>query len=46
VPLGRGGRSTRGNVVPACKECNTNKKTLVPLEWQAYLERLQESSTD
>jgi 5-methylcytosine-specific restriction endonuclease McrA len=46
VPLGRGGRSTRGNVVPACKECNTNKKALVPLEWQAYLERLHVSSTD
>jgi 5-methylcytosine-specific restriction endonuclease McrA len=46
VPLGRGGRSTRGNVVPSCKECNTNKKALVPLEWQAYLERLHDSSTD
>ncbi|PYN47023.1 MAG: HNH endonuclease [Candidatus Rokuibacteriota bacterium] len=46
VPLGRGGRSTRGNVVPACKDCNTNKKALVPLEWQAYLERLHASSID
>ena len=46
VPLGRGGHSTRGNVVPACKECNTNKQTLVPLEWQAYLERLHAASTD
>lgn len=26
VPIGRGGKSTKGNVVPACKECNTNKK--------------------
>ncbi len=26
VPLVRGGRSTRGNVVPACKACNTAKK--------------------
>jgi len=26
VPLIRGGRSTKGNVVPACKECNTKKK--------------------
>jgi len=32
--------------VPSCKECNTNKKALVPLEWQAYLERLHDSSTD
>ena len=26
VPLVRGGRSTKGNVVPACKDCNTQKK--------------------
>jgi hypothetical protein len=26
VPLVRGGRSTRGNVVPACKTCNAGKK--------------------
>lgn len=26
VPIGRGGRSTKGNVVPACKACNTRKK--------------------
>ena len=46
VPLGRGGRSARGNVVPACKDCNTKKKLLVPVEWQAYLDRLHESSVD
>ena len=46
VPLGRGGRSTRGNVVPACKECNTRKKSLVPVEWQAYLDRLHEAARD
>ena len=46
VPLGRGGRSARGNVVPACKDCNTKKKSLVPVEWQAYLDRLHESSVD
>jgi len=40
VPLGRGGRSTRGNVVPACKECNSAKKAMVPVEWQEYLDRL------
>ena len=32
VPLVRGGRSTKGNVVPACKECNTTKK--YKLAWQ------------
>jgi len=46
VPLARGGRSTRGNVVPACKECNTRKKSLVPVEWQAYLDRLRDAARD
>jgi len=40
VPLGRGGRSVRGNVVPACKDCNTRKKSMLPVEWQDYLDRL------
>lgn len=33
VPIGRGGRSTKGNCVVACKECNTKKgaKTTVEL---------------
>ncbi|WDN87106.1 hypothetical protein BuS5_00074 [Desulfosarcina sp. BuS5] len=26
VPLARVGKSTRGNLVTACKECNNNKK--------------------
>ncbi len=26
VPIVRGGKSTKGNVVPACKECNNKKK--------------------
>ncbi len=30
VPLSRGGKSTKGNVVPACKECNTRKKDDLP----------------
>jgi 5-methylcytosine-specific restriction endonuclease McrA len=33
VPLIRGGRSTKGNLVPACKECNTNKKHHLAFEW-------------
>jgi 5-methylcytosine-specific restriction endonuclease McrA len=40
VPMGRGGRSTRGNVVPACKDCNNAKKSLLPIEWAEYLRRL------
>jgi 5-methylcytosine-specific restriction protein A len=37
VPLVRGGRTTRGNVAPACKECNSKKKYLLPMEWEGYL---------
>jgi 5-methylcytosine-specific restriction endonuclease McrA len=40
VPLGRGGRSRRGNVVPACKDCNNRKRSLVPVEWDEYLRSL------
>jgi 5-methylcytosine-specific restriction enzyme A len=40
VPLGRGGRSRRGNVVAACKDCNTRKRSLVPVEWDEYLRTL------
>jgi 5-methylcytosine-specific restriction protein A len=40
VPLIRGGKSTKGNVVPSCKECNSKKKYLLPMEWEEYLERL------
>ena len=32
LPVARGGKSTRGNVVPCCKECNNNKKYLTPAE--------------
>ena len=32
VPLARGGRSTKGNVVPCCKACNNKKKYLTPAE--------------
>jgi 5-methylcytosine-specific restriction endonuclease McrA len=43
VPIARGGKSTKGNVVPACKECNNQKKQLLPMEWEAYLSRLKQS---
>lgn len=32
VPLVRGGRSTKGNVAPACKSCNTSKRYRLPWE--------------
>lgn len=41
VPVARGGHSTKGNVVPACKQCNTQKKELLPMEWEAYLNRVK-----
>jgi 5-methylcytosine-specific restriction endonuclease McrA len=32
VPVSRGGRSVKGNVVPCCKSCNNEKKYLTPAE--------------
>jgi 5-methylcytosine-specific restriction endonuclease McrA len=32
VPLIRGGRSVKNNVVPACKSCNNKKKSLFAWE--------------
>ena len=42
VPLSRGGKSKKGNIVPACKECNNRKKSLLPIEWEEYLIKLAE----
>ena len=44
VPLSRGGKSTKGNLVPACKDCNNKKKYLLPIEWEEYLKTLSERS--
>ena len=43
VPLARGGRSSKDNLVPACKDCNTRKITMIPLEWEEYLENLRKT---
>ncbi len=37
VPLVRGGKSSKGNTVPACKDCNSRKKYLLPMEWEEYV---------
>ena len=37
VPVSRGGKSTKGNLVPSCKNCNTKKKYLLPMEWEEFL---------
>ena len=39
VPLIRGGRSVRGNMVPACKDCNSKKQSLLPWEWDEFVSR-------
>jgi 5-methylcytosine-specific restriction endonuclease McrA len=46
VPLSRGGRSTKGNLVPACKACNNRKKYLLPMEWTEYMESLSRRRPD
>jgi 5-methylcytosine-specific restriction endonuclease McrA len=35
VPISRGGKSTKGNVIPSCKACNTAKKQKLLMEWNA-----------
>ena len=40
VPLVRGGRSSKGNCVAACKDCNTRKRDMLPTEWQEYLDNM------
>lgn len=41
IPLSRGGRSEKINIVPACKECNNRKRYLLPSEWDDYLLRIK-----
>jgi 5-methylcytosine-specific restriction endonuclease McrA len=43
VPLSRGGKSNKGNVVPACKVCNNKKKYMLPIEWEEYLRSIAEN---
>lgn len=37
IPIGRGGKSTKSNIVACCKDCNNRKKYLLPVEWEGYL---------
>ncbi|RLC01344.1 MAG: HNH endonuclease [Deltaproteobacteria bacterium] len=41
IPLARGGKSEKFNLVPCCKECNTQKKQLIPSEWEEYMASLK-----
>lgn len=40
VPIVRGGTSNKSNIVACCKDCNSKKKHMLPIEWQEYLESL------
>jgi 5-methylcytosine-specific restriction endonuclease McrA len=40
IPLTRGGRSTKDNLVPCCKKCNNEKKNALPIEWDQYMDHL------
>lgn len=40
VPIARGGFSTKNNIVPSCKECNSSKKLETPVE--QILKQLEE----
>jgi len=46
VPLSRGGKSKKGNIVPACKECNTKKRYLIAVEWEEYLRSVSDRRLD
>lgn len=46
IPLIRGGRSVRGNLVPACKDCNSRKQSLLPWEWEDYLRQVGSPEPD
>jgi 5-methylcytosine-specific restriction endonuclease McrA len=46
VPIIRGGKSVKSNLVPCCKDCNYKKHYLLPSEWQEYMESLSARRTD
>lgn len=46
VPVSRGGKASRNNVVPACKECNSRKKYLLPIEWEEFINKHEGPATE
>lgn len=36
LPLNRGGRHSEGNLVPACRSCNSSKGDKLLIEWKAW----------
>jgi 5-methylcytosine-specific restriction protein A len=43
IPIARGGKTEKSNVVPCCKACNTKKKQLLPTEWKEYMSSLSKN---
>ncbi len=41
IPVARGGRSEKFNLVPCCKPCNTLKKQMLPAEWNAHMKGVE-----
>ena len=46
IPITRGGKSVRNNLVPCCKECNSRKKYLLPMEWDEYMNSQHEDANE
>ncbi len=46
VPIIRGGKSAKNNVVTACKDCNNKKKHSLPIEWEEHMDRLKQENID
>ena len=46
IPIARGGKSVRNNLVPCCKECNSRKKYLLPMEWDDYMNSLHKGTDE
>ena len=46
IPITRGGKSVRNNLVPCCKECNSRKKYLLPMEWDEYMNSQRDEANE
>jgi HNH endonuclease len=46
VPISRGGKHSEGNLVPACRSCNSSKRDLLLVEWKRRREMMGTWSQD
>jgi 5-methylcytosine-specific restriction endonuclease McrA len=44
VPISRGGKSTKGNIAPCCKECNNKKKYMTPAD--ILIDKMKEKKSE